>query len=513
MNFRRLTFVSAVICFFALSVVSCQDTLETLTVEPEVEEIVSVDSCGELISYSFVGSQTVGEAIEESTRSAVSETGVSLESYLKLSGSDVPDFFAGIKSIVGMVPDLETLSSVIEYFDFETDLEIVTYRIVYSTLGGIDGKEKVNLTADVAYLTDKYGILDRILESVTLFSAGFHIMAIDCVYYEPFIIPLRSLFNSLVVYPHFQGVSEDKGKHDVVPSDFIMGARQAIDAERAALQLVKSLPKVAMYKGYYTENTGMSNGGGVAFSVHYLLENDPEYKTLNKDLIRLRSTCIAEGNLDYSETFSHLMKEGSSLGSSLSLNIDVLKPEMFLSSVVGTVDSHPEYFGINSTYGYYDVFSKYFNSEFLKGENKYAPYDGSSNYIETYRKCKLYQTMLSRRGISIKDVINPQILDSDGQIDVNNEYVKLLLETIDKYNKKDEVLSGWTPSASIVLAHSEIDDFVSIDTAREVADNLGSNVSVKTTDKYSHEIASFYFMFTEICFKKHPGSKYLFGLI
>lgn len=109
------------------------------------------------------------------------------------------------------------------------------------------------------------------------------------------IMMTRTAFNHAVVVPDYEGrgITSSRAFSDL---QTLAQARQAIDASLAALTVLKNLGYV---KGedFGLYNIGVSQGGGVSYSIHKLIENDitPE----QRDMLNLKETFCANGIVNH----------------------------------------------------------------------------------------------------------------------------------------------------------------------------------------------------------------------
>lgn len=223
------------------------------------------------------------------------------------------------------------------------DMQLETYRIRYRSMGGAEGKEPVILTGDIAFIANADHSNKRKLESVSLFHTTFNPSESTSYTWEEMIFPTRAAFNALVVYPFYQGSFSDKGDkadgHTICVSEQLIKARQAIDCELAALEFLETLDHVEMEKCYYTENMGVSNGAGATLATQYLLENDPEYRAINRSLIHLKGTFCSEGCYSWGDLMNSVL---TTTGDDVPLgdeSVDGMKPVALISCLIGAYDT------------------------------------------------------------------------------------------------------------------------------------------------------------------------------
>ena len=494
----RLLKTSVLFALLTFVWTSCQKDEVFVAEDVDIEE-VSVRPAGTLVSYDLVSTKGVQQACDEALQLLSEQTGGLLEA-VQVDSPSLLNTFGMIRLVIDIPEELEEVIDAVANID--TRLEVRTYRINYTSVAGSEGNEPATLSAYVAYMADKKDEIERRLEAVSLFHSGFNTSFDDVTAFSNFIVPIRSAYNNLVVYPFYSGVGADLGKHDVTPSEMLIKARQAIDAEVAALQLVQELDKVTMKCNYNTVNMGTSNGGGVSVATQYLLETDDEYKAINKEYVHLGSTYCCEGALNYANCFAPIMSEARSKdGFSLSgLTPESMKPSMYLSVVTSSYDTWKDvYFNENVT------LEDFFKPEFLQtpamqGGVQYA------NWIECFRTGTMEQSMGGYQFV-MSDIVNEGILDADGQIDTGCEAVKCLFKCFDYTSSA--ISRGWTPTTPLVLASSMDDEFLPFEDILEAYTDLSHNglnlnVKLRTVPILGHSLGVTWFFLKDILLKKYP---------
>jgi len=467
---------------------SCQKEGRITITEPIAEENISSfqQEPGKLVSATLKSSLPAVDAIDN----ALSE----LKSYSTEYGSLIDNSLTAedlIKFNIG---------------DFNVDYKLLTYTITYSSITRVNGEfEPVTLTGDVSFIADASGRSStRKLESVSLYHTIYNTSTEDSQIVEPMIMPARAAYNALVVFPFFQGTFSDKGKHVVAPSEPVIKAVQALDCEMAAFELIESLDGVYMKPDYYTENIGISNGGGSALAVQYLLENnilyhfyDVRYVRNYADKIRLKSTYIGEGNCSTKEMFPLLLSNFHS-GVLSFFDINLLAPVGYITSVVGAYKTWQDLFGNIEL-------EDFFSDDFLKDSNNYLQkyLDGTISLMFTAVQDDTYDLKTS-------EIVNPDMLDGDEingytfKTD-NDKYIALM----NALSKNDCILSGWTPKANIMFAHCITDEFLYYEDAVKLYSNLSNNGSAdnvffKSIYGFDHFTSSSVLFFVDAILKKHP---------
>ncbi len=399
-------------------------------------------------------------------------------------------------------------------------MDIETYRITYRTVGGkakkeLDGTvsyQPIVLSGDIAFIRNTNGKFRRRLESVTLYHTQFNSNEEMTTIAEPGLIPFRTAYNALVVYPHFQGVFINSGVNTINLSETMLKARQALDCELAALEFIESLDDVEMAEGYYTEVMGVSNGSGSALATHYLLEN--ELMELNREKINLKGTFCAEGCYSYSDLIEDFvskdldhtfqlpfkLKEGSTLSEIIEevanyTNLANMKPAFYISLICSAYQTWKDVY-------FKDIaLADYFSEEFYN--KKYG--DGPETILEKYLNGGL-DVFDCGDEFGVESIVNPKIL-KDGDIDLESKEAKVLLRA---YQENDRpIYQNWHPASPIVFAHSKGDEFCSYENMLRIYDatsfnGLNRNISIKTSYGMHHTVASFYYIILDIFLKVHP---------
>ena len=493
----KLLFAAAAM---VLSMAACE---KNVGIESESEE---PETSGKLVSAQLISEESLTDMVNSNLAKVKSSGDWSA---VELTAIDqAPNVLYGIIDMFIKDLDAEDRASIPDF-----GLKVKTWRIEYKTLGGFENKEEVTMTADVAYITDKYDRLSRKLESVSVYNCNINIAAGDLTYFRDLIIPMRAAHNALVVYPFYQGIGCDLGKHVVAPGEYLAKGRQAIDAEIAALELIASLKEegkedVEMMDGYYTEIMGSSNGGGATLAMQYLLETDPQMKEINESIINLKGSFIGDGCLSVRNIFPLLMTEvecPDSMGESM-LSVDAVKPGTYLTIVVSSYMTWRKGNYTSNVGEDRELLDSYFDSSFLHKEY----YNRDCNYIDAFIKGYYYWGIYwDFDDFTIGDVVNKNLLDQNGALNKEDDRMK----TLDGFFAKNEVmLSGWSPKATLKIKHSTADEFIPIEYTREWYNSLsegGTNENVifeEVNIGTGHVTSAILCMLVDIMIKKHPQS-------
>lgn len=449
------------------------------------------------------------------------------QSYTEADSGDTKERYVLVSGSLNSVKPASEVADILRQFDeiqapdfldidlSEFGLELRTYRIVYRTKD--NRGQEIQLSGDVSFLANPIHPRKRILESVSLFHSAFFTDEGKSTEYEQYAFPGRSIHNALVVYPHYQGVHEGRKPeyvegHPVTIAELLLKARQGIDCELAAIELINKLEGVELMPEYYTENIGLSCGAGTALATQYLLENDPQLKSVNKESIRLVGTYCCEGCYSYSGLLSKLM-EVVPYDESLSefTSMEDFKPACLIAVIVGAYDTWK---GMkdsdgNEFFAGVDDVREYFSQEFLNSENLFED-DGRqiTDIIGYFRTGTLsaHSRIFKRAGFLSSTMINPELINSDHEIDVTNPKMKALLEAL---AQNDRITADWNPSARICISHSTDDEFVPYSQALGVykslsRDGANRNVVIQTICGLNHTDGNRFYAIKDIILKKHP---------
>lgn len=347
--------------------------------------------------------------------------------------------------------------------------DMVSYRFSYNTVD-VSGNPIV-LSGDICFTNGGLSGT-RQIGSVSLFHTSFATTENRCCQYEEYAFIGRSIHDAIVVFPHYQGFYSGSN-YRVTLAESLLKARQAIDCEVAALELIEELDGVEMASNYYTENMGISCGTGPTLATHYLLEQDEAMAKLNDERIHLRSSYCCEGPYKYSDLFTYLVDNFP--------YEDLQDDEDFsqialISIVVGTFDtwkgltdsSGNEYFkGIDDVKVYFnpDLFSR---TDLLDGTTVVT------DVVDYFRQGKLdhHTDMFKNAGLSSREMINPSLFTEDETLDENNELIKALYAA---FARNEVIAEGWSPKAQLTISHSTGDELCPYDQAYSVYRSLSGN--------------------------------------
>jgi len=433
------------------------------------------------------------------------------------------------------------------------NFKIVTYRILYRSHTLYRGESvPITLAGDVSFVADSTGLISkRHLESVTLFNTVFNTSQYDVTTCEDsFYTNLRAIFNALVVYPLYQGgpcSSYGEGGELIyaTPTEFLIKGRQAIECELAALEFVdKHLDNVEMMPNYYTECIGISNGGGTALAIQYLLENDPAYKRY-ADQINLRSNYVGAGHCSNKALIENLLNvpDTSAMYSVVPAGYLACVAGAYLTWADGVNHFKPyddevedgekygqavklqDYFSdtfVNYDFSkhrnYWVMWMRYFGSSIVPAYDamnaRYEDIFGgpisyyASKPLELHVNNAISLYTYSYALPNIKKTINPDLLDdpeNPTSIIMSRHAVE---ELCDAFAENEKMLSGWNPKTPLKFVHSEDDDFVSYDANYEIwrslsHGGLNPRVQMESKEGLSHGDSATQCII-DVVLNKHP---------
>lgn len=333
------------------------------------------------------------------------------------------------------------------------------------------------------------------LESVNLYHPALLLNETWFNFFNYILSAVRPIYNTLFVSYKPEGIGY-ASERLLTPPESSLHARQAIDCELAALELLEQLG-YEMADGYYTENMGMSNGSSFALATQKILENSEPQEI--RDRIRLNATYCGEGTMNYSDMFI-------SINSSLDREFDNLLDQIpGLCSIIFInceYYSHPELFeGIDVS----DYFSDEFNNLTVEKDGKRI---SANDYICTGHYA-IKDSIFEKSGIlTIRQILSPACLGKDGSLDVSSDLIKRLLKAF----SLDDLSHGWQPQTPLYIIHSTKDDYIPYVTVKDNVRTLrinpegtiNENIHFETIFGKDHMEAVLGLILRDLILKKHP---------
>ena len=298
----------------------------------------------------------------------------------------------------------------------------------------------VVLSGSAMFINTTYPGKSHVMDDVTLYQPYWLSMD-ECGTGKGSPAMVRAAYNQLVVVPDFQGFGITQGIMHNPFLEYSALARQSIDCEMAALELMDSLG-IDMRCGYRTYNMGMSKGAPVAMAAQKLLENSEPRQVRNR--IALKSTYCCSGPYDLIGLTEKYIEKG-----------EERNLWMIALMVTSAYYSHPDIF---AGYSIEDFFTDKFNQVRVEKDGKMISltewidllYCDEHDMIRTYREYGL---------TSVADIFAPRFFDAEGRLNLSDPLVSAFV----RVHKENDPSQGWSPATQLVLEHSKDDNFVVYD--------------------------------------------------
>ncbi|MCQ2174482.1 MAG: hypothetical protein MJY61_05040 [Bacteroidales bacterium] len=346
------------------------------------------------------------------------------------------------------------------------------HNFLYRT---VDGQgNPITLSGALVLPLSADGKLTHQLDDITL-SSPWYMDQDECPTVKGNLVMYRALYNEAVIIPDTQGLGTTYGVYKAPFVEWPQLARQTIDCELAALELMETL-NVSLAKGYQTKGMAMSKGAPVMMTVQKMLENTEPAAV--RDLIRMRSNYCATGPYDTYGMFTDLEVWNAQ------------KEKLWALLLL-----------INSAYyGHPDVFRDYKLSDFYSDEfNSVKVSDGKGG------EYTLADKMSDKLGVSSKDftkygldaaekIVNPRFFAEDGGFNESDPLVAAFFKIL----KDNDAAKGWSPKCKLLMEHSMNDDVASYKYSSQSYSNLrmderglvNSNVTQHTYYSWDHSTVS-----------------------
>jgi len=232
---------------------------------------------------------------------------------------------------------------------------------------------------------------------------------------------LRTLFNQVVVIPDYQGFGATSGTYFPSLLCYNELARQAVDCEMAALELVKKFGG-NMKEGYETYVMGVGRGAAVSMATQKYLETFAPEDV--RTAINLSSTYCCAGSYDNKELLNHYRENGGNA-------------EFTVSAIQNIYYANP------------DIFFEYKLSDFFSDEYN----SGVSDLSE------------------VSQIMNPRFFRASGSFNFDEPLSKLFFKALER----ETTIIGWAPKSHIFVEHSKLDDEVPYRLSRNSFTTLSYN--------------------------------------
>ena len=254
---------------------------------------------------------------------------------------------------------------------------------------------------------------------------------------------LRVMFNNMVVMPELQGNGGSYGQVETADIVADVVARQSIDCELAALELVGKLG-LKMGRDYGTYNMGASKGAFTAMAVQRALETT-EVPDIRK-AVNLKSSYCGCGPYDLSGALEYYCRMGGEMNF----------PWFVPVAVKNVFDSYRELF---VGYGLPDFFTDSFNDAYTLLEAAVS---------QEFSWEELNSLFFEYGFTNIKSILNGRMFDASGMPDRKDSLYSLF----DKCLQANNPACGWKPGVPVLIAASPGDDFVPYGTTRKTYEQL-----------------------------------------
>lgn len=324
----------------------------------------------------------------------------------------------------------------------ETKCAALSYEITRLSYQSVNGSgEPVTLSMKLAY---PEGILTKYHDPkfIVLDNHPTICSQAESPYVKNPIALAKALEDALVVCPDYEGfgisVSND---HPYLCQD--LNARQSVDAALAAIDYINAKKGIKMSKGYYLENYGYSQGGGVALAVHKYIETG--LGAADQQKLSLSKSLCGGGTYDMPLMMQLYFEED-----------DVEYPAIVPMMLLGFKTAYPQIMdGIELS----DLLEEDFLATGIidRIRSKQYTIDELNSFIE-----QTYGTKRCTR------MLKPEFFDASSSI----------RQAVDQCLANADATKGWAPVKNVSLFHSKKDQIVPMENAVSAYENLKSgNIS------------------------------------
>lgn len=300
----------------------------------------------------------------------------------------------------------------------------------------------------------------------------------------------RPIYNEALVVSDTQGFGETKEMITPFFDGYSKG-RQTVDAGIAALEVLKAqgikLPK----RGYYTENMGASLGALQALGAQRYIESDDCPQWI-KDTFKNFRTFSSTGPVETDEVFKAYIDRNDRL-----VYCDIPMYMMFtvFSSCPDLVEGYKVEDFFDPGVGSFKIRKN--GKEMTLIEGMYEKLVGSGD---------IYSCMSNLYDKHLKKMLAPGMVDSVGNLDMNNEKAKVLMEALGQLN----IANNWIPMNTLLLSHSQDDDVLFYEEAKKSYEKLARHnpYVVSFTDSYGNHELSTGIAIVRMTLMQHPSFHY-----
>lgn len=315
----------------------------------------------------------------------------------------------------------------------QEDKQFIVRHFTYNTVD-INGNPKV-LSGSIGYVQRTRKGETKKIEGIELSINGFALgqanrELLNLTTY------LRARYNILQITPDRQGRGYDNDSYFPIAQPYL-AARQAIDCEMAALELVRNL-ELELVNDYTTTINAISQGGPTALAIQQMLETSEPAQVTEK--LRLSRNNLRVPTTDF-------WRVAETVLTSNPIQMDEYIVPALLQFVIDAKNSHPD---IMADYEIEDYFKPEFNEQRIEVEGE------SYSWVELVNKNMADEDTLPMNYgfVTAHDALKEDSYNEDGSINLQNPRIAALKAAIDA----SALTYDWTPKHPIYFMHSTRDD-------------------------------------------------------
>lgn len=298
---------------------------------------------------------------------------------------------------------------------------------------------------------------------------------------------MRVRYNIVQITPDRQGRGCDNDNYFPIAQPYL-AARQAIDCQMAAMELIRNL-ELELADDYTTTINGISQGSPTALAVQQLLETSEPAKVTDK--IRLGRTNLRVPTTDFWRVAETVLISNP-------IQMDRYVVPAIMQFIIDAKCSHPD---IMADYEIEDYFKPEFNEQRIEiGGESYS-------WIEVVNKDMEDDDILPMNYgfVTAHDALKEDTYNEDGSINLQNPRIAALKAAIDA----SALNYDWTPKHPIYFMHSTRDDVMPYEDIYNLCKDIHAKapgmVYLKTIHANGHFWASAVAIFES--FKRYPIAK------
>lgn len=347
----------------------------------------------------------------------------------------------------------------------ELDLRFEKYNFRYRSVAA-DG-EPVYLSGCAIFPNSSKSAIPHEIEDVTIFQP-YWMTNDECVSIKGSPVMMRTAFNQMVVIPDYQGYGITFGTMKHPFTEYRALARQAVDCELAALELIGETG-ARLNPNYVTYNMGASKGAGAAMELARYLETEANRKVADK--VRLSSSYCCTGAYD----LLNLLYSYNNLGG----NTEYWMATMLASSAFY---SNPAKF---NGYSIEDFFSEEFlKARLYEGEREYTLVEIiEDKRASAFRLGEIFKAL----GLDgIDRIYNPEFFYEDGTFNFDNPLLRAFAEVLVANNPT----RNWDPQTPVLMEYTNADNRVEVAVSKASYEELRKNQDGTTNENVRENVYS-----------------------